>query len=226
MVVWSPVGVVVVWAADVSPPPPVSTSPTHRRSFPEQLFHMRVHCSFLIARLFVPIFFCMCVALLQAVGSKAIPHPAHLASHALFVFPLTSSRGLKASASASAPMAPTVNLVPSSSLHVSKPTWWLESRFHFSFAGKCLSAGLCGAHFQVPRGGWPAPPAGACRCPLNLLFPGPLPLPILPADYWDNSRSNFGALRVVNDDLVKPRAGFGAHPHRWGGRGHYILPSF
>lgn len=25
---------------------------------------------------------------------------------------------------------------------------------------------------------------------------------------------NFGALRVVNDDLVKPRAGFGTHPHR------------
>eukprot|EP00879_Flechtneria_rotunda_P001327 GHRR01001477.1.p1 GENE.GHRR01001477.1~~GHRR01001477.1.p1 ORF type:complete len:215 (+),score=56.36 GHRR01001477.1:905-1549(+) len=25
---------------------------------------------------------------------------------------------------------------------------------------------------------------------------------------------NFGALRVVNDDLVKPHAGFGAHPHR------------
>ena len=29
------------------------------------------------------------------------------------------------------------------------------------------------------------------------------------ADYWDNSRMNFGALRVVNDDLVQPRAGFG-----------------
>ncbi|KXZ45949.1 hypothetical protein GPECTOR_49g533 [Gonium pectorale] len=53
------------------------------------------------------------------------------------------------------------------SLHVSKPTWWLESRFHFSFA-----------------------------------------------DYWDSSRNQFGALRVLNDDLVQPRAGFGAHPHR------------
>jgi hypothetical protein len=31
--------------------------------------------------------------------------------------------------------------VSQESLHVSKPTWWLESRFHFSFAdywGKCL----------------------------------------------------------------------------------------
>ncbi|KAL4860075.1 putative quercetin 2 [Chlorella vulgaris] len=27
-------------------------------------------------------------------------------------------------------------------------------------------------------------------------------------------RTNFGALRVVNDDLVTRRAGFGAHPHR------------
>lgn len=25
---------------------------------------------------------------------------------------------------------------------------------------------------------------------------------------------NFGALRVLNDDLVQPKAGFGAHPHR------------
>jgi len=50
---------------------------------------------------------------------------------------------------------------------VSKPTWWLESRFHFSFAG-----------------------------------------------WHDPDRMNFGALRVVNDDLVKGKAGFGRHPHR------------
>lgn len=61
----------------------------------------------------------------------------------------------------------TVKLVPSSSLHVSKPTWWLTSRFHFSFA-----------------------------------------------DWFDPARMNFGALRVVNDDLVKGHAGFGKHPHR------------
>lgn len=53
-------------------------------------------------------------------------------------------------------------LLSAGSLHVSKPTWWLESRFHFSFA-----------------------------------------------DYWDQARMHFGALRVVNDDLVKARAGFG-----------------
>lgn len=56
---------------------------------------------------------------------------------------------------------------PAASLHISKPTWWLESRFHFSFA-----------------------------------------------DYWDPNRMSFGALRVVNDDFVQPRAGFGTHPHR------------
>ncbi|GBF87789.1 HAD subfamily IA [Raphidocelis subcapitata] len=60
-----------------------------------------------------------------------------------------------------------IQLVPASSLHVSRPVWWLESRFHFSFA-----------------------------------------------DYFDRERMNFGALRVVNDDLVKGGAGFGTHPHR------------
>jgi len=58
-------------------------------------------------------------------------------------------------------------LVRSSTLHVSKPTWWLESRFHFSFA-----------------------------------------------DYYSRQRMGFGALRVVNDDLVKGNAGFGTHPHQ------------
>ena len=48
------------------------------------------------------------------------------------------------------------------SLHVSKPTWWLTSRFHFSFA-----------------------------------------------NYFNPSNMNFGALRVLNDDLVKGHAGFG-----------------
>eukprot|EP00850_Spirogloea_muscicola_P008526 SM000045S16271 [mRNA] locus=s45:665255:667199:+ [translate_table: standard] len=57
-------------------------------------------------------------------------------------------------------------LIPSKSLHVSTPTWWLESRFHFSFA-----------------------------------------------EYYNPSNSGFGVLRVLNDDLVKPHAGFGTHPH-------------
>ncbi|KAL4434154.1 hypothetical protein ABPG75_000595 [Micractinium tetrahymenae] len=66
-----------------------------------------------------------------------------------------------------APGAASVRHIPAEKLAVSKPTWWLESRFHFSFA-----------------------------------------------DYHNPSNTNFGALRVVNDDLVKPKAGFGAHPHR------------
>ncbi len=49
-------------------------------------------------------------------------------------------------------------------LHISKPTWWLESRFHFSFADWFTS---------------------------------------------DPARQSFGALRVVNDDLVKAHSGFG-----------------
>lgn len=67
-----------------------------------------------------------------------------------------------ASSTAAAMGPPPVRLIPASSLHVSKPTHWLESRFHFSFA-----------------------------------------------DYWNPKNNNFGALRVLNDDLVKPRNGFG-----------------
>lgn len=33
------------------------------------------------------------------------------------------------------------------------------------------------------------------------------------AGYYDPSRVNFGALRVLNDDIVKGGAGFGRHPH-------------
>ena len=33
------------------------------------------------------------------------------------------------------------------------------------------------------------------------------------ADYYDAARSNFGVLRVLNDDLVTPGNGFDTHPH-------------
>lgn len=33
------------------------------------------------------------------------------------------------------------------------------------------------------------------------------------ANYYDPSRMNFGALRVLNDDFVAPGMGFGTHPH-------------
>jgi len=33
------------------------------------------------------------------------------------------------------------------------------------------------------------------------------------ADYFDRNRMNFGALRVLNDDIIKPSSGFGKHPH-------------
>eukprot|EP00002_Diphylleia_rotans_P012606 TRINITY_DN2463_c0_g2_i3.p1 TRINITY_DN2463_c0_g2~~TRINITY_DN2463_c0_g2_i3.p1 ORF type:complete len:285 (-),score=55.00 TRINITY_DN2463_c0_g2_i3:184-1038(-) len=56
--------------------------------------------------------------------------------------------------------------IPSGKLHVSRPTHWLTSRFHFSFA-----------------------------------------------DYYNPKNTNFGVLRVLNDDLVTARNGFGAHPH-------------
>ena len=59
--------------------------------------------------------------------------------------------------------------IPASSLHVSRPTSWLTSRFHFSFAG----------HY-----------------------------------YREADKNLFGVLRVLNDDIVTPRQGFGLHPHR------------
>ncbi|KAJ7566726.1 hypothetical protein O6H91_02G116300 [Diphasiastrum complanatum] len=57
--------------------------------------------------------------------------------------------------------------ISASALYLSKPTWWLESRFHFSFA-----------------------------------------------EYYAPKNMEFGVLRVLNDDLVKPRSGFETHPHR------------
>ena len=33
------------------------------------------------------------------------------------------------------------------------------------------------------------------------------------ADYYDPERMGFGALRVINDDIVAPAAGFGTHAH-------------
>jgi len=34
------------------------------------------------------------------------------------------------------------------------------------------------------------------------------------ADYYNPERMNFGLLRVINDDIVKPSMGFGTHPHK------------
>lgn len=33
-------------------------------------------------------------------------------------------------------------------------------------------------------------------------------------DYYDEKYMNFGPLRVINEDIVSPGAGFGLHPHR------------
>ena len=34
------------------------------------------------------------------------------------------------------------------------------------------------------------------------------------ASYQNSERMNFGMLRVLNDDLLQPKMGFGTHPHR------------
>lgn len=34
------------------------------------------------------------------------------------------------------------------------------------------------------------------------------------AGFYNPERMNFGALRVLNDDIVKPKMGFGTHPHQ------------
>ena len=33
------------------------------------------------------------------------------------------------------------------------------------------------------------------------------------ANYYDSERVQFGALRVLNDDIIAPGMGFGTHPH-------------
>lgn len=33
------------------------------------------------------------------------------------------------------------------------------------------------------------------------------------ASFYDSEKMNFGALRVLNDDIVAPKMGFGTHPH-------------
>ena len=33
------------------------------------------------------------------------------------------------------------------------------------------------------------------------------------ANFYDPNRTQFGALRVLNDDLIAPSMGFGTHPH-------------
>jgi quercetin 2,3-dioxygenase len=32
--------------------------------------------------------------------------------------------------------------------------------------------------------------------------------------YWSAEHNQFGPLRVINEDRVQPRTGFGTHPHR------------
>ncbi|PNW25823.1 pirin family protein [Formosa algae] len=34
------------------------------------------------------------------------------------------------------------------------------------------------------------------------------------ANWYDKDRMNFGALRVLNDDVIAPKMGFGTHPHK------------
>lgn len=43
------------------------------------------------------------------------------------------------------------------------------------------------------------------------------------ADYYDPSYTNFGALRVLNEDRVAPKTGFPTHPHRDAEIFSYIL---
>lgn len=43
------------------------------------------------------------------------------------------------------------------------------------------------------------------------------------ASYYDHKFQNFGSLRVLNEDRVAPRNGFGTHPHRDAEIFSYIL---
>lgn len=43
------------------------------------------------------------------------------------------------------------------------------------------------------------------------------------AEYYNPKNMNFGVLRVINDDLIKPNTGFGLHPHRDMGIISYVV---
>ena len=34
------------------------------------------------------------------------------------------------------------------------------------------------------------------------------------SNYYDPKKLHFGALRVLNDDVIAPKMGFGTHPHQ------------
>jgi hypothetical protein len=73
-------------------------------------------------------------------GPPGATAAAHAASRAAERLSARSLRLLSSGAQHGAPIMAAaavtpaaVQVVPASSLHVSEPTWWLTSRFHFSF---------------------------------------------------------------------------------------------
>ncbi|CAB9510427.1 Quercetin 2,3-dioxygenase [Seminavis robusta] len=83
-------------------------------------------------------------------------------------------------------MAPTIKVVPSSKLFVSEPnpSWFGNSANEPNDP-------------EWTNGNW-------LKSRFHYSF----------AEYRNPANSNFGVLRVMNDDLVQPHRGFGAHPHR------------
>lgn len=93
-----------------------------------------------------------------------------------------------------------ITKVSQKDLHISKPTWWLESRYVIHDLSLLYYTFF--RTYRSPADGLFRPFSSAV-CRFHFSF----------ADWWEGKQS-FGALRVMNDDLVKPRAGFGSHPHR------------
>ena len=101
--------------------------------------------------------------------------------------PTTTSTCSSLSMSSSSSLSPTIRVIPSGKLHVSEPNpAWFGNGPNEKLA----------ENPNWTNTNW-------LKSRFHFSF----------AEYSNHANSNFGVLRVMNDDLVQPHRGFGTHPH-------------
>ncbi|CAI5995157.1 unnamed protein product [Closterium sp. NIES-65] len=111
--------------------------------------------------------------------------------------------------------------IPSSSLYVSRPTWWLESRFHFSFAEYFNPANQEFGVLRVLNDDLVQVPPTRLSPSFFITCPSAPQFAPCRGFCLEHSRLNSSAasislsLCVVSPNHAgQPNAGFGTHPHR------------